>query len=140
MKEKFCLIDSDILIFILKNNEKVITKSLDYQNKHGKLIISELTYYECLRGFKFENSLKKIESFNEFIKKQTIVKQLNKDIFNKASDIFCKLRKNGKPTGEFDLLIGATALINNYKLITNNEKHYENICSLFDLKMENWIK
>lgn len=53
MEESLSLIDTDILIFILKNNSRTIEKSKQYQKKFGQLKISELTYYECLRGFKY---------------------------------------------------------------------------------------
>ena len=46
------LIDTDILISLLKNNKNVIEKSKEYQKEFGQLKISELTYYECLRGYK----------------------------------------------------------------------------------------
>ena len=49
---------------------------------------------------------------------------LDKVIYNKASEIYAKLREVGFPTGEFDLLIASTALINDFKLTTNNTKHY----------------
>ena len=36
-----------------------------------------------------------------------------------------KLRKLGKPTGEMDALIAATAMVNKATLITTNKKHFE---------------
>ncbi len=63
MQENLSLIDTDILIFILRNNKEVINKSKEYQHKYGKLKISELTYYECLRSYKMSNATKKLELF-----------------------------------------------------------------------------
>ena len=65
---------------------------------------------------------------------------LDRAIFNKASEIYAKLREVGFLTGEFDLLIASTALINDFKLITNNTKHYLKIREIFGLKLDNWIK
>jgi tRNA(fMet)-specific endonuclease VapC len=42
----------------------------------------------------------------------------------------------GKPTGEVDALIGATAITHSAILVTNNLKHFENIEGL---EIENWL-
>lgn len=46
------------------------------------------------------------------------------------------LRQAGLPTGEFDLLIGATAISHNLTLITRNTRDFKN---LDKIKLENWI-
>jgi tRNA(fMet)-specific endonuclease VapC len=46
-----------------------------------------------------------------------------------------KLRKLGKPTGEMDALIAATAMAHKGILVTGNRKHFENIERL---KVEIW--
>jgi len=74
------LIDTDILVFILQKNESAIRNSREYQSKHGKLKISELTYYECLRGYKSSKSTKKLQIFNEIIDEMDVF-PLDKTIF-----------------------------------------------------------
>ena len=83
-KENLSLIDTDILIFLLKNNSSVIQKSKKYQQKFGKLKISELTYYECLRGYKYSNATKKLELFLQLIDAIEII-PLSKSIYNSQS-------------------------------------------------------
>ena len=46
-----------------------------------------------------------------------------------------KLRKLGKPTGEMDALIAATAMAHKAVIVTGNRKHFENIEGL---KVEIW--
>jgi len=46
-----------------------------------------------------------------------------------------KLRKLGKPTGEMDALIAATAMAHKAVIVTGNRKHFENIEGL---KVETW--
>lgn len=139
MKGNLTLIDTDILIFILRMDENAIKQSREYQLKNGRLKISELTYYECLRGYKSSNATKKIQLFMELINNIEIF-PLDKAIYDKASEIFAKLRELGFPTGEFDLLIASTALINNLKLTTNNTKDYLKIQEYFGLELDNWVK
>jgi len=50
-------------------------------------------------------------------------------------DPFVSFRKLGKPTGEMDALIAATAMAHKALLITGNRKHFENIEGL---KVEIW--
>lgn len=46
-----------------------------------------------------------------------------------------KLRRLGKPTGEVDALIAATAMAHKAMLVTANRRHFENIEGL---KLEVW--
>lgn len=102
------------------------------------MIISELTYYECLRGYKANESVKKLSVFEALIDQMDVL-PLNRKIYQKASEIYIFLRKCGFPTGEFDLLIAATALSNNLQLTTNNIKDYKKIEVQFGLKLNNWV-
>lgn len=64
---------------------------------------------------------------------------LNRNIYNKASEIYAELRNKGFPSGEFDILIAATALENDMTLVTNNTKHFIKIKEYFNLRIDNWI-
>ena len=48
-----------------------------------------------------------------------------------------RLRKLGTPIDEFDLLIGACAVVNGLYLVTNNENHFLRIKGI---TVENWVK
>lgn len=50
--------------------------------------------------------------------------------------IKAKLRTEGKMLDDFDILIAATAIVNDCVLVTNNIKHFERIDGL---TIENWI-
>ena len=133
------LIDSDILIFILKNHKTAVKNSILYQQNIGSLNISELTYYECLRGYKSSGSSRKLLIFKQLM--ETInVHPLNIEIYEKASEVYAKLREIGYPSGEFDILIASTALVKKFKLVTNNTKHYIKIKEYFGLELLNWIE
>ena len=47
-----------------------------------------------------------------------------------------RLALAGTPTGEFDLLIGCTAVAKNMIMVTENVKDFQNIK---DIRLENWI-
>ena len=48
-----------------------------------------------------------------------------------------RLALAGTPTGEFDLLIGCTAVSKKMVLVTENVKDFQNIK---DIQIENWIE
>jgi tRNA(fMet)-specific endonuclease VapC len=48
-----------------------------------------------------------------------------------------RLRKLGTPVDDFDLLIGACAVVNDLCLVTNNENHFLRIKGI---TLENWVK
>ena len=57
-------------------------------------------------------------------------------IFNHYAAEKARLALMGKPTGEFDLLIGCTAVANKMIMVTENVDDFKNIK---DIQIENWI-
>ena len=52
------------------------------------------------------------------------------EIWEKAVEIWVKLKAKGRLIGDGDIFIAAFCIVNDYTLITNNIKHYENIKDL----------
>lgn len=137
MNGRSCLIDTDILSYILKRKEPVYNNACKYLHSNKNFTISCITYYECLRGYKAVNALKRLQVFYEFLDITNIL-YLDHSVIEKASEIYGFLKQKGKITGEFDTLIGATAIVYNLTLITNNQKHYQSFEKYFSLKLGNW--
>ncbi len=57
-------------------------------------------------------------------------------IFDRYAEEKARLTLMGKPTGEFDLLIGCTAVAKKMIMVTENVDDFENIR---DIQIENWI-
>ena len=96
--------------------------------------ISEISIAELKFGAENSSSLiKNRETIDKFQNLFTIV-----PIFT-ALDIYAKektrLRKKGKILDDFDLLIGATAISNNFILVTKNISDFER---LENIKIEDW--
>lgn len=60
---------------------------------------------------------------------------LSDEVIVRRSDIYSYLHKGGKLIGDADILIAATALVNNLAVVTNNENHFRRIAGL---KVINW--
>lgn len=52
------------------------------------------------------------------------------------ADLKVELRRIGRPTGEVDALIAATAIANGATLVTHNRRHFENIPHLV---LDDWL-
>jgi predicted nucleic acid-binding protein len=92
MTEESCLIDTDILIYILKRKEPAYQRSREHLAQHKKFTMSCLTYYECLRGYKAIGATKRLQVFRELLD-ITEVLYLDQTILDKAGEIYGVLRR-----------------------------------------------
>lgn len=52
MTNDLCLLDTDIVSYMLQRKSPAYDINLQYLSRHGEFTISCLTHYECLRGLK----------------------------------------------------------------------------------------
>ena len=129
------LIDTDTIIFALRNDKNVLAKFQD--NKDIPISISMITYSELIFGAKrSQNEQKNMIKVNH-IRDIYPIEALNEGVMEVFADIKAKLIDNGIRIDDMDLLIAATAIYNDLTLVTNNTKHFKNIPNL---KIENWKK
>lgn len=100
------------------------------------LFISEITLAELKYGVANsatpESNSKALVNFLSGIQILPIFDSLDTYANEKA-----RLRKEGRPVDDFDLLIGSSAIANDLTLVTNNEKHFERLTGI---RMTNWTK
>ncbi|MFM9840396.1 MAG: type II toxin-antitoxin system VapC family toxin [Cyclobacteriaceae bacterium] len=130
------LVDTDILSFYFKGDEKVIARFGEYLKEFEQINISIITYYEIIAGLKYKKAERQIRDLEVFVNNNTII-NLSEESTELSGDTYADLRQRGKTIGTSDLLIAGTALEKGLTLVTNNEKHYEPIQGL---KIENWKK
>ncbi len=130
------ILDTDILSAIMRRNPLLIPKATEYLSQHSQFTFSLITRYEILRGLKAKNAIKQLKSFDEFCLRNIIL-PLTDEIIVQAADIYADLRTRGLPISDADILIGATAIIFNLVVITNNENHF---CRIPKLQVCNWLK
>ncbi len=130
------LVDTDILSFYFKGDQKVINKFNDYLREFDVINISIITYYEILGGLKFKKAERQIKEFEEFVANNTII-HISEESAKISGVVYADLRQKGITIGTSDILIAGIAIENELTLITNNERHYE---SIKGLKIENWKK
>jgi tRNA(fMet)-specific endonuclease VapC len=100
------------------------------------LFISEITVAELKFGV--ENSQRKEHNrnaLNTFLIGVQIVPIFHSLDFYASEK--ARLRKLGHPVDDFDLLIGATAVMQRLVMVTNNSSHYQRIDGI---KLVDWTK
>lgn len=128
------LVDTDILSFYFKGDEKVIRLFGEYLKEFDQINISIITYYEIIGGLKFKKAGKQIQAFEEFISSNNMI-HLSEESAKISGDIYADLRQRGITIGTSDILIAGIVMENGLTLITNNEKHYE---AIQGLRIANW--
>jgi tRNA(fMet)-specific endonuclease VapC len=127
------LLDSNICIHLFRGRQDVYEKI----NKVNieKCSISEITYLELLYGAECSsNPVKNKKIIADFISTVRVIPI--SDTLEKFAIEKSKLKKKGLLISDFDLLIGVTALIYKFILVTENTREFERIPKL---KIENWI-
>ncbi|MCF2444545.1 PIN domain-containing protein [Dyadobacter sp. CY345] len=131
------LLDTNICIHLL-NDQFGIAQKIE-EIGLSSICISEITVAELLFGV--ENGAVKQRETNFKNINQLILAFSNRtlligDCFFEYARQKSNLRRIGRTVGEFDLLIGSTAIVNDLILVTRNTKDFIN---LNGIKLENWI-
>jgi predicted nucleic acid-binding protein len=122
------VLDSDILIYFLKGNQKVVQKVLEISA--DELFITRINYAELLFGsYNSERVKQNLDKIVPFLKKFSVL-----EFDEKSSHIFAqlkaKLKKEGNIIADMDLMIASIVISNNETLYTNNLKHFSRLDKL----------
>ena len=130
------LLDTNIIVFLFKKrfemNEKI--KKVGIENcAISEVSVAELHFgVECSPIDVIEEKRIRLNSFLEHIQ---IIS------FSTAIQLYAKekarLTKLGETIPDFDILIGSTAVANDFILVTNNSKHLSRIQNI---EIEDWTK
>lgn len=131
---KQVLIDTDIISFFFRGNEKVKEHFQVYLKNFERINICIITYYEILSGLKYRDSKKLLTSFLKFLDHNNII-PLTQNSVDVSASIYASLRKKGILLDDVDLLIAGISISNDMTLITHNTKHFYRIDNL---DIEDW--
>jgi tRNA(fMet)-specific endonuclease VapC len=131
------LLDTNICVHFLKGEFNLQSKidEVGFEN----CFISELTIAELLFGV--ENSAEsKREQNQQNVDNLKLSFGIRIIPINACFELYAKekarLRREGTPIGEFDLIIGCTSITNQMIMITRNVKH---LGKIENIELENWI-
>ncbi|MEM7792804.1 MAG: type II toxin-antitoxin system VapC family toxin [Verrucomicrobiota bacterium] len=102
---------------------------------NAKLAISIICEAEVLFGLKKKAAPRLWTEYEQYLKNQLVIIPLDRKIIAAYAQIKSETLAEGFIIGEFDLLIGATALANKLTLATLNAKDFVKIPGL---RVESW--
>ena len=129
------LLDTDVVISLLRGNRRV-ADAIDVAGIHN-CRISEITRAELLYGVELsrrkgrKSDAMMVDRLLDTLEVVPVGGSLSSYASIKA-DLVC----SGTPIEDFDLLIGCTALVNSFVLVSGNIAHMSRIKGL---SLENWI-
>ncbi len=129
------LLDNNIVSASLKQNIKNNLKLQKVSGFKFDIFISGITYYEIQRGLLRTNATKKLALFEQFCQDYPILFLDDLRIFQKASEIYADLTRQGRIIQDADILIAATASIHGLILVY----HDSDLTMVKELQLENWL-
>ena len=122
------LLDTDWIIDHLSGVERVSRKILELDQ--AGLAVSIVSLAELYEGVHFaRDPVKSLDAFRRFRNGMKVI-SLDEDICSWFGQERGRLRRIGRIVGDFDLLIGGTAIRHGLILCTNNRRHFEMIDDL----------
>lgn len=129
------LLDTDTLSeYYRGRNAKVRGAGDHYFALHGRFTFSAATRYEVLRGLYHLGAAKRVGEFKLACGRDRVV-PLDDAVIDTAAEVWALGRRTGKPTGDDDMLIAGTALVERLPLVTGNVSHFDWIPGLV---VETW--
>ncbi len=119
------LIDTDWVIDHL-NQVGPVTRRLQELQSQG-LAVSIISVAELWEGVYFSRDPQRTQAMLEEFLSGVLILGIDEEICKRFGQLRGSLRRQGKMGGDFDLLIGASALRHNLILLTNNRRHFEHI-------------
>ena len=127
------LLDTNVVIDILHNDQKVASRYQIESVKGNEIVICPVVYYEVVRGFKIVDATRKFANFLRLYQNWQIL-PFDMAATEKAIEIYVQLHK-GQVIEDNDIYIAAVAMANDCTLVTANTKHFGRI---ENLKIVNW--
>ncbi|MEJ7137328.1 type II toxin-antitoxin system VapC family toxin [Amphibiibacter pelophylacis] len=131
------LLDTHILIYLIKNQPPAIAQRVDALPQDVRLCMSFVTWAELLKGA--ERSTRKpqvLRRLDALARQVTVLYPDGIRICQHYARQFTRLKEAGTPIGANDLWIACHALAENATLVTHNTREFQRVEGL---KLEDWV-
>lgn len=122
--------DTSFLIDVLRGNEEVLDWEKKFDEDEEELVVSAVSIMELwegvIRSDKIDEEREKIKEMLEGLSNIAFDSRDGKT----SGEIRASLMEEGNPIDIEDIMIGATALNSNQKILTKNPEHFERIDEL----------
>jgi predicted nucleic acid-binding protein len=125
-----------MVIHLMRGTPSVRENREKAQKSGARFIIPPFVHYEILRGLIIK-PIPKHEQAYGIICDNCTIEDMPIDVWEQAAKIYADLYTKRFTVGDADIVIAAFCMINDYTLVTDNEKDFANIDGL---KSVNWLK
>ena len=128
MTDAVALLDSDTLSELARGQPRVVNRSRQYLERHGRLTLSSITVFERLRGYR--SALRRGKPFEAqlgqflLLCEASVVLGVDQDVADHAATIWASAGTRLRACVE-DVLIAATASAHRLTLVTRNRRDFE---------------
>lgn len=125
--------DANIIIDIFRGDKDLRAK-LEKIEGLVDIFVTPITLCELYNGaYLHHNPVEKLKDLENFIFNFDLL-DFDDDACREFGEEYARLSKEGKMTGEFDLMIAGIAKVNGLIVVTRNKKHFESV----SVKVEVW--
>jgi tRNA(fMet)-specific endonuclease VapC len=133
---KPALVDTDTLSMFFRGDPCTVTRFQAYLDEYAEIKLSIVTYYEIVSGLRHRDAAKQLDAFLEFARRNAVL-PITAHSANISADLYARLRREGQPLDDIDLLIAGVALANGLVLATHNTDHFGRI---EELEIQDWSR
>jgi tRNA(fMet)-specific endonuclease VapC len=130
------LLDTNILIYLIKNKPPSVAERINALKTQDTLCMSFFTYAELLKGAERSTRKKQVlRKLDQLTRQIPAVFVVGRALCEHYAVQFTRLKTAGTPIGANDLWIACHTLAEDATLVTNNTREFERVSGL---RLENW--
>lgn len=130
MALKSVCLDTDVLIDHLRGDERATRKIEELEDAGSLLSTTTINAFELYYGAQKTGKREENVDAVRRLLSRLLVFDFGERAAERAGEIAAQLEEDGLTIGFRDVLIGATAIINNSEFLTKNIRHFERIREL----------
>lgn len=124
------IVDTNVLIRILQNDRRTISKVAEAEEEYGQLRISSISEFELYHSIeRVDNPTARRREIEAVLDTKTTY-PADSTVMKKAGRIDGRLTADGDEIGMADVVIAATALVNEEPVLTENVRHFDRVDGL----------
>lgn len=124
------IVDTNVLIRILQNDRRAISKVAEVEEEYGQLRISSMSEFELYHSIeRVTNPAERRREIEAVLDTKTTY-PADSTVMKKAGRIDGRLTAAGNEIGMADVVIAATALVNEEPVLTENVRHFDRVDGL----------
>jgi tRNA(fMet)-specific endonuclease VapC len=129
------LIDTTVAVDFLRGQRQTVSRIKSIQARRDSIGLSSVSLFEMLHPLlhrKLEQQERAVRSFVH----QLSVLALDSEAADESAEIMGSLLRIGHPVNALDVLIAGTAISNGADLVLSNDRDFQDIAKVSDLKIE----